>query len=297
LRITVIALVVSVVGAELSPDVFWGEENCGNSSVADAGDPRPAMNETAMNETMNVGGWEVVEHEYPWLVSLQLLGSHVCGGVIADASHIITAAHCVEGIIPSDLSVRVGAHQLDSTTDYDEYIGVMNISSHPDFNETLSFENDLAVLTLEKNLTYSIGVWPICPPKSGLGGYVGNTSIVSGWGQDRYGGNATNELRAADLPIMSFEDCQNAFFNGSIMEGMLCAGEDGNNTKDACQGDSGGPIVVRNDEGIFELVGIVSWGDGCASSTPVVYTDMQYFLPSVGVSIDDELWLDAIAEE
>lgn len=44
------------------------------------------------------------------------------------------------------------------------------------------------------------------------------------------------------------------------------------------QGDSGGPLIVAADRGGYELIGIVSWGYGCAQRDyPGVYTNIAKY--------------------
>lgn len=43
-----------------------------------------------------VGGFAMNITEVPWQVSLQLRGSHFCGGSIIGKSWILTAAHCTK---------------------------------------------------------------------------------------------------------------------------------------------------------------------------------------------------------
>ena len=37
------------------------------------------------------------------------------------------------------------------------------------------------------------------------------------------------------------------------------------------QGDSGGPLHTKNAGGLWELIGLTSWGFGCADGVPGVY--------------------------
>ncbi|EJY58048.1 AAEL017520-PA [Aedes aegypti] len=74
-------------------------------------------------------------------------------------------------------------------------------------------------------------------------------------------------LRAAYVPAVSQEECSDFYvIYVGVTDRMVCAGfKEGG--KDACQGDSGGPLVDGN-----TLVGVVSWGKGCAEAGyPGVY--------------------------
>lgn len=122
---------------------------------------------------------------------------------------------------------------------------------------------------------------------------VGDINVVSGWGWTNQPVGSPH-LMATTLPIIDRQKCHASlkkYWIENVTERMICAGyfEGGSDMalklpteqvlsvseKDSCLGDSGGPLV-RESDGV--LVGIVSWGVGCAlEDRPGVYTNVAYF--------------------
>jgi len=117
---------------------------------------------------------------------------------------------------------------------------------------------------------------PVCLPPAGFSGdYAEVTATVTGWGTTSSGGSQSTTLKEVDVGVITNQQCGNNYGYSSswITDSMLCAVVPGGG-KDACQGDSGGPLVAnqQNYGQNYELIGVVSWGIGCADANhPGVY--------------------------
>lgn len=56
--------------------------------------------------------------------------------------------------------------------------------------------------------------------------------------------------------------------------------------KDTCGGDSGGPLQNVDDDGMALIAGIVSFGWGCGTNHPAVYTRVAQYIDW----IEDIVW-------
>jgi hypothetical protein len=199
-----------------------------------------------------------------------------CGATVRDATHVITAAHCVPDSNASELIVVVGLNDREAPqASGTQAIPVAAITSHPAYGDAGGKANDLAVLTLKQPISHPDVV--ALPPVPVGANVVGISAMISGWGDidpATPGGQQPGPLVYAFVNV--YPDGQCAGYGGGFDPvTMLCAGyTDGNVTRDTCQGDSGGPLAaIDPDSGEpLALIGVVSFGRGCADPAfPGVY--------------------------
>merc|ERR1712198_135262 len=216
-----------------------------------------------------VGGVATEEHEYPWQVGLSSGGNvPFCGGSLISNKHVLTAAHCTQS--SGDMYVLLGKHKTYQAQGLK--VKVCNVRDHPDYDSSTT-NYDYSVLTLCDEVKFNDEISPVCMPTTqGRGSqYENKDSIVSGWGTLTGGGSRHNQLMEVAVKTMSNAKCcgDYAYCCSDITNNMICATNPG---KDSCQGDSGGPLITKESNGRYTLIGVVSWGYGCAqANAPGVY--------------------------
>ncbi len=234
-----------------------------------------------------------LDHEDP----TDLLPGQFCGGVILDATHVITAAHCVtfggfQAQPPEDFAVLAGSANLETPGGEAVEDPVLAVSFDPEWNP-LTASHDIGLLTLENPLWSGSapaldGVHKIAPvPLASSEPAADAPLTVSGWGYTEAlteGQEPENiaaypaRLQVAQVPLVERSLCQSDYASRglTIEPDLLCAGGP-SGEPDACYGDSGGPLVIdgAQDPQDFQLLGTVDLGAGCGQKgAPGVYQSL-----------------------
>ncbi|XP_004522954.1 trypsin 3A1 [Ceratitis capitata] len=223
-----------------------------------------------------VGGLPTSILNFPYQVSVQYKGQHICGGAIIRPNIIITAAHCVESTMTaSSFKVRAGSSQHAYGG---QLLAVQRIHRHAGYSSA-TYNHDVALLELSQELQYTQAVQPVVLAAANVELAVKAKLFVSGWGLTSETGYVSAMLNYVDVNLIRQETCvQNYKYVVPITTEMFCAGYR-NGGKDSCQGDSGGPLVAYY-RGVATLYGIVSWGIGCAQKDyPGVYAKVSALRP------------------
>ncbi|KAL7639031.1 UNVERIFIED_CONTAM: hypothetical protein RMT77_010565 [Armadillidium vulgare] len=244
-------------------------------------------------ENRIVNGSEASLHEYPWQVVLRDKSSHrqYCGGTLICNKYVLTASHCVDGESSNEIVVSLGDHNKiqNSETEKTVHRNIVKIIMHENYNKQ-TVDNDIALLQLDQPIEFNKAISPVCLPfglkDTSISGKIG---VVTGWGAIILGGQSSEVLNELITTLMTTEECRSGSkYGNSITNNMICAYNDGKG--DSCQGDSGGPLTMVDEEGRVNLVGVVSWGNGCSLvGYPGVYTKVTNYLNWVKEKVSCDL--------
>ena len=273
LRTTVgFTAIMLVLSSMLASQLEAQGPNSSSSRAEPVATPTPLPPEGPIKPQI-VGGTPADPGEYPWQAALVYsdlqnpLDGQFCAGSLIESVWVLTAAHCVEGLSPTDIDVVLGINTLSEGPDNGpegRRIAVDGIIAYPAYDPATD-DGDVALLHLAAAASgaaiTTIG-W-VGPENSDLF-RPGVLATVTGWGAISDDIPVSDVLLEVAVPIVFNATCNAPqSYHGATTDYMLCAGlaEGG---KDACQGDSGGPLVVSNGECGWLQAGVVSWGDGCA---------------------------------
>jgi len=189
----------------------------------------------------------------PWQAHITIMKgglSFQCGGTILDEETILSAAHCYQKVGPVKVETGIIHNPtLERSVDIDENTSnVREIINHPQY-DSVTKDNDIAILKLKTPLDFNDDVKPACLPDPSFSPENGDLGVVSGWGRVSRRSGVSDDLKFVTLPLLNNEVCLNwtSLYQSVLTDNMFCAGYV-EGKKDSCDGDSGGPFIVKESE-------------------------------------------------
>lgn len=244
---------------------------------------------------------------------------HRCGGAYIGDGWVLSAAHCFVGMSGNvlDWRIRLGTQDI-SDPNAGVSFRIDRVAYHSGFHNSEPFANDIALVKIVEDRQTRAAPQAVYRPIRMIGAddrplATFDTLRVTGWGRTKPRTENSRGLardgsinrgsaallyvdlkhRPADcakVPAYTRVDPAKTICAGDQMVGaeLLDSATSALNlpaswlnraVKDTCNGDSGGPMTVsRGMERV--LVGLVSWGRGCAiAGVPGIYTRVSAHAP------------------
>lgn len=218
-------------------------------------------------------GTPIAPGDAPWSVALTARGHLGCGGALIAPDRVLTAAHCVQGVDPARVHLRLGGGRWQQGRELAWRGAVFPVSYRtlpspvePDDALRAGAVDDVAVLLLRKPVT------DVAPVGVATGEpVVGEQAVTVGRGRTaappRQTGPATADPgaptdtpRSATQTVRAPGVCTEAYKSALFHpERHLCTLDATATAAQACAGDSGSPVLVRRDAALV-VAGVVSWG-------------------------------------
>ncbi|MBK7300844.1 MAG: serine protease [Moraxellaceae bacterium] len=257
----------------------------------------------AAQQAKIINGQPVAEYQAPWQVALvsnsqQPYTSYFCSANILSDKWLVTAAHCAERSNGKPFYAVIGTTDLLNSQTAQRIL-IKQRLVYPKYNPS-NFDNDIALLELVQPIDF-IACDQACKSINWINAHdealyavLGVKTWIHGWGVIR---DCKQDIATCDAQEKTFEALYPAKLQGAelkivhclaqgslhnpqqITPSMMCADSiNQEKPSDTCEGDSGSSLIMYNN--VFEpvLLGLTSWGNGCAQQGYAgVYTRLAAF--------------------
>ncbi|XP_076065819.1 clotting factor G beta subunit-like [Oratosquilla oratoria] len=243
----------------------------GSRGIVDVSPPKVSFNCGSKLPSAVVGPDHV---NWPWTVLIGIpLEDEMqwfCNGVLVNHDWVVTSAYCLSTRPKTNHVVHLGKgeppatkQELSPATD----IKVSSFVAHPEYKQGESLDYDVALIRLERPITFSEDVSPVCLPwgRKISTDLTTSTVQIATWitsDQSPY------KLTDVYADVLTTEKCDQEYgsivgnlqLSKGISKNILCLWN--GQFRDRCLGNMGGPVVYQdtNNESRYTVGGLVMFG-------------------------------------
>ncbi|ESO03651.1 hypothetical protein HELRODRAFT_191905 [Helobdella robusta] len=231
-------------------------------------------------EEFIVGGEYAKPGEFPWQLSLQIMGypekafsevwTHTCGAILYSSKYALTYAHCLYS--GNTYRIVAGLHKLSEPN----LATIVDIRSFEKHNH-----NNIAIITFASEIGYTEWIKPAVLPSDNNNRFDNESCFISGWGKSSLTGRP-DTLRKGLMSVITNSECQIRIGDWPIAGLNTICALDPKEYTSICHYDEGGPMTCKIG-GKDIVVGLASefflgYIKECTPKKPSLYVRLSEYL-------------------